>query len=70
MSLGSTLSGTLEQLNILEDFKKIGKPYTHLQIFNHELESILSLDMTDRNAMYVIVCQKCYTFSYKWYIFF
>ncbi|KAG0342029.1 hypothetical protein BG000_007222 [Podila horticola] len=51
MSLGSTLSGTLEQLNILEEFKKIGKPYTHLQIFNHELESILSLDMTDRNAI-------------------
>lgn len=54
MSLGSTLNGMLQQLNILEEFKEIGKPYTHLQIFNQDLESILSLDMTDRNAMYVI----------------
>ncbi|KAG0083717.1 hypothetical protein BGZ92_010536 [Podila epicladia] len=51
MSLGSTLNGTFQQLNILKEFKEIGKPYTHLQIFNQELESILSLDMTDRNTI-------------------
>ncbi|KAF9302945.1 hypothetical protein BGZ74_004601 [Mortierella antarctica] len=51
ISLGSTLNGMLQQLNILEEFKEIGKPYTHLQIFNQDFESILSLDMTDRNAI-------------------
>lgn len=49
MSLGSTVWTLFQQLDILEEFKKIGKPTKGLELFNEDRETLSMLGSGDRS---------------------
>lgn len=48
MSLGSTVWTLFQQLDMLEEFKKIGKPTKGLEVFNDNRETLFSLGSGSR----------------------
>lgn len=51
MSLGSCFKQLFQQLEIYEEFKKIGKPNHTMELYNTELKPIFVLDYTAREKM-------------------
>lgn len=54
MSLGLTVSSLFQQLGILEEFQSLGKPFCNMDIFNENLAQSARLDLSYREALYVI----------------
>lgn len=48
MSLGSSVSTLFEQLGMLEEFKKIGKPNVGLEVFSEDRKSAFLMDFSKR----------------------
>lgn len=51
MSLGSCFKQLFQQLEIYEEFEKIGKPNHTMELFNSEMKSMFVLDSTARETM-------------------
>jgi len=54
MSLGASVLPVLDQLGILEDFKKISLPCYTADMYNDKLETIGSLNMKGHDNLYDI----------------
>lgn len=48
VSLGSTFGCILEQIGILEEFQKIGKPNVDAHFFTEQLEPLFTMDFAER----------------------
>lgn len=51
MSLGSCFKQLFQQLEIYEEFEKIGKPSHNMELYNTELKRVFVIDYTAREKM-------------------
>ncbi|KAG0029273.1 hypothetical protein BGZ81_003980 [Podila clonocystis] len=51
LALGANLRPLFEQLEIYEEFKKIGKPGIQLQVFSNDLKPQFVMDFTERESL-------------------
>lgn len=53
VAMGATMGPLLEQLGILDEFKKLAKPTNLVHVFEEGLGSSFVMDFTGRTALYV-----------------
>lgn len=51
MALGASILPAFEQLGLLEDIKRIGRPYRYLDLYDDKMKKLGAIDMSNHEKL-------------------